>query len=111
MADVVSRVSGEICKKSDIIYRESRRAGLRLLASVVGLALKGLGHFLHRVYFATYHGRWSKRVSHVHERARPLPLGCLPGVPAGEGKNSGVFSIPAPFDSSASVRGPHCFRV
>lgn len=34
----------------------------------------------------------------------------LPRV-ARVGKYSGVFSIPTPFDSTASVRGPHCFRV
>lgn len=28
-----------------------------------------------------------------------------------EGKYSRVFSIPVPFDFSASVRGPHCFRA
>lgn len=87
------------------------------VALVEGLALKGLGGFLRpRGYTSSSspHIRGARvegesvTWSYVHESGR-RPL--LARWHAVDGKYSGVFSIPAPFDSSASVRGPHCFRV
>lgn len=79
---------------------------------VEGLALKGLGVFFAALRTTTYsRWRWSKGVSHVVVRAQERSRALTCGSRALEGKYSVVFSIPAPFDSSASVRGPHCFRV